>query len=109
MSEPLALNNLFLGTLSGAAVVLTGAFYALFFALGKVQKNSAFALAALGSYVLLVVAVYGLARALQFSGFWMFVAAAMLVGYFLAPRAIWRLCLGTHGERHNRIKEGVTR
>ena len=109
MSEPLALNNLFLGTLSGAAVVLTGAFYALFFALGKVQKNSAFIVAALASYVLLVIAVFALARALQFSGFWMFVAAAMLIGYFLAPRAIWRLCIGTHGEHQNSIKEGVTR
>lgn len=98
MHEPLGLNDLFVGTLAGAAVVLMGAFYALFFALGKLQRSQAFALTAFASYGLLVVAVGALVMALQLSGFWMAVAATMLVGYFLAPRAIWRLCVGTHSD-----------
>ena len=98
MYEPLGLNNLFMGTLAGAAVVLMGAFYALFFALGKLQRSQAFALTAIASYGLLVIAVVALVLALRLSGFWMAVAATMLIGYFLAPRAIWRLCVGTHSD-----------
>ena len=98
MSEPLGLSNLFIGTMSGAAVVLMGAFYALFFALGRLQRSRAFAWSALVSYALLVIAVYALVWALQLNGIWMSVAAAMLIGYFLAPRAIWHLCVGTHGD-----------
>lgn len=108
MSEPLALSNLFLGTLSGAAVVLAGAFYALFFALGKLQRSNAFAITALASYGLLIVAVAALVRALQLNGFWMIVAATMLIGYFLAPRAIWRLCVGTHGDKDSSTDKGAT-
>ena len=109
MYEPLGLSNLFVGTLAGAAVVLMGAFYALFFALGRLQRNNAFALSALASYGLLVVAVVALVLALRLSGFWMVVAATMLIGYFLAPRAIWRLCVGTHSDDDKSTSKGVIR
>lgn len=96
MTEPIGLQALFFGTMSGAAIVLTGAFYALFFALGRLHESRVFAAASIFSYGLLAVAVYVLVRALSLSGFWILVAAVMLIGYFLAPRAIWRLCVGTH-------------
>jgi hypothetical protein len=81
----------------------------LFFALGKLQRSTAFALSAVAAYALLVVSVAALVRALQLNGFWMSVAAAMLIGYFLAPRAIWHLCTGTHGENAESTDEGVIR
>ena len=108
MSDPLGIQNLFLGTMSGAVVVLSGAFYALFFALGRLNRSYSLSLAALVAYVLLVVAVCTLVVALDLNGVWMGVAAAMLIGYFLAPRAIWRLCVGTHGDEEADIKNGAT-
>jgi hypothetical protein len=38
-----------------------------------------------------------LARALNLTGLWQIVTATLLLGYLLAPRAIWRLSVGTHG------------
>lgn len=96
MGEPMGLQDLFFGTMSGAAVVMMGAFYALFFALGRLHDSRALALASLVSYLLLAAAVYVLIDALSLSGFWIVVASVMLLGYFLAPRAIWHLCVGTH-------------
>ena len=97
MEDPIELKNLFYGTMSGAAIVLTGALYALFFALGRVHGSALLGAVSIGSYLLLAAAVWVLAYALQLTGVWIFVAAVMLVGYFLAPRAIWKLCVGTHG------------
>ena len=96
MDDPIELQNLFYGTMSGAAVVLTGALYALFFALGRVHDSVLLTAASLVSYLLLAAAVWVLAYALQLTGVWIMIAAVMLVGYFLAPRAIWKLCVGTH-------------
>lgn len=96
MAEPMGLQDLFFGAMSGAAVVLMGAFYALFFALGRLHGSRALTAASLVSYALLAAAVYVLIRSLGLSGIWIVVTLVMLVGYFLAPRAIWHLCVGTH-------------
>ncbi len=105
MAETMGIENLILGTMAGAVVVLAGAFYALFFALGRLQSSNAFMLASLFSYGLLVAAVWVLAVNLRLSGFWIVVAATMLVGYFLAPRAIWHLCVGTHADNAGTLNE----
>ena len=98
MPETMELRDIFFGTLAGAAIVLMGAFYALFFALGRLNKHRLLNFAANSSFVFLAIAVYVLIDALSLRGFWIFVAAVMLVGYFLAPRAIWKLCVGTHAD-----------
>ncbi len=105
MAETMGIENMILGTMAGAVVVLAGALYALFFALGRLQSSNAFMLASLFSYVLLAAAVYVLAVNLKLSGFWIAVAATMLVGYFLAPRAIWHLCVGTHADDAGSLNE----
>ncbi len=96
MDEPLGLQSIMIGTLSGAAIVLTGAFYALFFALGRLHESRALIVASIVSFALLAVATYAFAMALELRGIWIVVTAVMLTGYFVAPRAIWRLCVGTH-------------
>ncbi len=96
MGEPIALQDLFFGTMSGAAIVLMGAFYALFFALGRLNNSRALMIASTISYVFLVAAAFVLIDALSLKGFWIFVAVTMLIGYFFAPRGIWHLCVGTH-------------
>lgn len=96
MGEPIELQDLFFSTMSGAAIVLMGASYALFFALGRLHQSKSMTIASHFSYALLAAAVYVLVDSLRLSGFWILVAVVMLVGYFLAPRAIWTLCVGTH-------------
>jgi len=96
MGEPMGLQDMFFGTMAGAAIVLMGAFYALFFALGRLHESDMLRAAALASYLLLTVATYVLVDALALGGVWIFVTTVMLVGYFLLPRAIWNLCVGTH-------------
>jgi hypothetical protein len=96
MGEPLGLQDIFFGTMAGAAIVLMGASYALFFALGRLHQSRSMIAASLVSYCLLAAAAYVLVNALALSGVWILVTTVMLVGYFLLPRAIWNLCVGTH-------------
>jgi hypothetical protein len=98
MGEPLGLQEMFFGTMAGGAIVLMGASYALFFALGRLHQSRSMIAASLASYVLLAAATYVLVDALALSGVWMLVIGVMLVGYFLLPRAIWHLCVGTHAD-----------
>ena len=107
MIESIELRGLFLGTLSGALVVLAGAFYALFFALAAIQRKGGFWIAAGLSFTVLTGSVVVLAHSLDFSGVWLLVAAVMLVAYFLAPIGIWKLCQGTHGEPSSALKTGA--
>lgn len=96
MGEPIGLQDLFFGTMAGAMIVLSGALYALFFALTRLHHSRSMNIASVVAYLLLIVSVIVLADALALSGFWILVAAVMLIGYFLLPRAIWHLCVGTH-------------
>jgi len=96
MGEPMGLQDMFFGTMAGAGIVLMGASYALFFALGRLHQSNSMLAASLASYVLLAAATYVLIDALALNGVWILVTTVMLVGYFLLPRAIWRLCVGTH-------------
>lgn len=96
MGEPLGLQDMFFGTMAGAAIVLMGASYALFFALGRLQRSRSMSIASLVSYLLLAAATYVLVDAFALTGVWILVTTVMLVGYFLLPRAIWHLCVGTH-------------
>lgn len=108
MSEPIALQDLFYGTMSGAAVVLFGAFYALFFALGRLNQSRILSIASAISFLLLTAAVYVLVKSLQLTGFWILVTTVMLVGYLLAPRGIWQLCVGTHANNSAETQSRVT-
>ncbi len=81
---------------AAAGVVICGGLYALFLALGRLRQSVALSRAALAAYVALVASAFVLADSLGFSGGWLLVIAVMLVGYLLAPGAIWRLSTATH-------------
>jgi len=51
---------------------------------------------AYAAYAVLAVSVWILTATAHLDGYWRTLAAAMLVGYCLAPRAIFRLCADTH-------------
>jgi hypothetical protein len=96
MVEPVIAQDIMIATMSGALIVLFGAIYALLYAWSKLQKNSTLMVASYLAYILFVAATMSLAKALNLDGFWSLVTAVMIVGYFIAPRGIWYLCVGTH-------------
>ena len=96
MSGAVQAQHIMLATLSGALVVLFGAFYALFFALAKLRHSRQTMLAAYGSYAAFFVSTMVLSETLNLDGFWLWLVATLLVGYLLAPQGIWHLCVGTH-------------
>jgi multisubunit Na+/H+ antiporter MnhB subunit len=105
MIEPVALKDFFLTFFSAAMVIMTGAMYALLFAYARVKNRPRLMPLAYVSYLGLFASVLVLAYAANLfsSGFWSFIVLLMLVGYLLAPHAIWHLCVGTHAHEH----EGV--
>lgn len=102
MIEPVALKNFFLTFFSAAMVVVAGALYALLFAYARVRKQPRLMPLAYAAYLGLVASVLVLAAVANLfgNGFWTFIVVFMLIGYLLAPHAIWHLCVGTHAHEH---------
>jgi hypothetical protein len=96
MIDPVATQHIMAAAIAGALIIMFGAIYALFFALSRLRRRPGLMVIAYGAYLVLVAAVAVLVFTLNMSGFWEVVAAVMLIGYFVAPRLIWRLCAGTH-------------
>lgn len=102
MIEPVALQDFFLSFFSAAMVILCGALYALLFAYARVRQRPRLMPLAYLAYLGLVASVLVLATVANLfaTGFWTLIVALMLVGYLLAPHAIWHLCAGTHAHEH---------
>jgi uncharacterized membrane protein len=102
MIEPVALKDFFMTFFSAAMVILTGALYALLFAYARVKQRPRLMPLAYAAYLALVVSVLVLAVVAHLfaTGFWTVIVALMLIGYLLAPHAIWHLCVGTHAHAH---------
>ena len=90
MIEPVKLADFFTVFFSAASVILFGASYALLFAWSRVRNKPRLMPLAYAAYGGLVVSV----------SFWTFIVLLMLVGYLVAPQAIWHLCVGTHAAEH---------
>lgn len=88
--------EILLSALAAACVVVSGALYALFFALGRLYVSAKLTAVAWICYALLVAFTFVLAGALDLGGAWIWVIAVMLVGYLVLPKAIWHLSVGTH-------------
>ena len=103
MIEPVALKDFFLTFFSAAMVIMTGALYALLFAYARVKNRPRLMPLAYAAYVGLIVSVLVLAFAANLfnSSFWSVIVLLMLIGYLLAPHAIWHLCVGTHAHEHD--------
>jgi multidrug transporter EmrE-like cation transporter len=94
--EPVELQDLMVAVIAGAMVVVFGALYALAFAMGRLNKKRWLIGIAYSIFAGLGVSVFALAQALNLNGYWHVVTATMLIGYLLAPQAIWKLSVGTH-------------
>jgi hypothetical protein len=104
-AESVNRTDILLGTVAGAAIVLSGAVYALFFALYRIRRAPWLDAAAWIAYAVLVVSTVLLAHALALAGMWLGIVAVMLIGYLLAPRAIWRLSTATHAHEPDASRE----
>ncbi|MBU0688168.1 MAG: hypothetical protein KJ850_11530 [Gammaproteobacteria bacterium] len=98
MIEPASLGNFFTIFFTAAMVILLGALYALLFAYSRIRLVPALMPLAYLSYAGLFVSTLVLANAANLLShpLWVAVVVCMLVGYLLAPHAIWHLCVGTH-------------
>jgi uncharacterized membrane protein len=102
MLEPVKLADFFTVFFSAASVILFGATYALLFAWSRIRQRPRLMPLAYMSYIGLTVSVISLALAahLFHNTFWSVIVLLMLLGYLVAPHAIWHLCVGTHAEEH---------
>jgi hypothetical protein len=64
--------------------------------MAKLNKKRSLMGLAYGTFAGFAVSVFALAQALNLNGYWWAVTIAMLLGYLLAPQAIWKLSVGTH-------------
>lgn len=103
MIEPVKMADFFVTFFSAASVIVFGALYALLFAYSRIKDVPRLMPLAYMAYAALFAAVIVLANVANLFGglFWVFVVMLMLVGYLLAPHAIWHLCVGTHAATPN--------
>jgi len=106
MIQPVDLADFFTVFFSAALVILFGALYALLFAYARVKSVPRLMQAAYAAYAGLFVSVLVLGDAanLFHTAFWTFIVMLMLVGYLVAPHAIWHLCVGTHVGEDEAVK-----
>lgn len=106
MIEPVALKDFFITFFSAAMVIMAGGLYALLFAYARIKGRPRLMPLAYTAYLGLFVSVLTLAFAANLfnSGFWTVIVLLMLIGYLLAPHAIWHLCVGTHREETDEVE-----
>ena len=105
MIQPVAIQDFFITFFSSAMIILTGASYALLYAWSKLNTNFCIKIASYLFYIVLMVSVYLLARAANFTGYWLSLSVVMVVGYFFAPIGIWHLSVKTHAKNHHKTLE----
>jgi hypothetical protein len=88
--------DILLSAMAAALIVLSGALYALFFALGRLRASVVLGRAAWVAYGALVISSALLGRVLGLEGAWLSVVGVILIGYLVAPYAIWHLSVATH-------------
>lgn len=94
--EPVEIQRFALAAMSAGAVVFFGACYAACLALHRLRHLAILNRLANLSYAALTASVLALAWLLRLDGFWLALVVLLQVGYFLAPRFIWRLSVATH-------------
>ena len=97
MVDPVDIHRIAGAALLGGAIILFGAGYAIFHALSRLSGSGRLAGVSLLCYATLAACVAGLTVLLNLWGLWLVLVGTMLVGYFVAPRFIWRLSEQVHG------------
>ena len=96
MIDPVELQRIAIAALSAGGIVLFGAAYAICLALGRLKGRAILRPLSYVAYLALVAVTLLFAWAMNLTGAWAILTVVLLVGYFVAPRAIWRLSVATH-------------
>lgn len=104
MIEPIALEDFFISFFISALIILSGACYALLYAWSKINSQIWLRWGAYFAYLILLISVAILTKVAHFSGYWLWLSAVMVIGYFFAPIAIWHLCVQTHHQSNQENK-----
>lgn len=96
MLDVVEAQNIAIAALLAGAIVFFGAVYAIFYAFAMLNHSAPLLRVAYVGYLSLLGATIALAVVLQLTGWWMTVVVCILVGYFVAPRFIWRLSVAVH-------------
>lgn len=91
---------LLLATLACGLIILFGGLSALLLALGRLRRDPTLLRYSRYAYLCLVLSAASLIWSLQLRGIWLGLIAVLMLGYFFAPRAIWRLSVVTHEAAH---------
>ena len=82
----------------GGAIILFGAGYAVLLAVSRLKGSAFLGGTSLVCYGGLAASTAGLTVLLNLWGWWLALVTLLLIGYFIAPRFIWRLSEAIHGE-----------
>lgn len=96
MIQPVDLQDFLATFLAAAGIIVSGAAYALLFAGARLRRRRDLLVWAYAAFAVLAGAVWVLAETAHLDGYWRVLAGLMLIGYFAAPRLIFRLCAATH-------------
>ena len=106
MIETARLGHFLTPFFTSSTVSMRGALYALSFAFSRLKGDARLMPLAYLSYAGLLISTLFLADAANLlkHPFWTVIVVLMLVGYLLAPHAIWHLCVGTHSTEHVEVE-----
>jgi len=107
--EPVALTDFLATFWAGAGVIISGAGYALLYAWARLRRQWNLLYLAGFFFLLLTGCVLVLMQTAHLEGHWQALALLMLVGYLLAPPAIFRLCQVTHVHESTNLDHPPTR
>ncbi|MYA15479.1 MAG: hypothetical protein F4089_07120 [Gammaproteobacteria bacterium] len=105
MIDPVELQRIAVAALSAGGIVLFGAAYAICLALGRLKGLAILRPLSYVAYLALVAVTVLFAWAMNLTGSWAILTVVLLIGYFVAPRAIWRLSVATHETSEGRTTE----
>ncbi len=104
--DPGEIRNLLFAFFFAAMVIAWGVLYAVLITLARRTGRADLRVGAAFSYVMLGATIAALAWAANLTGPWLALVGLMLVGYFLMPRMILRLCEATHAHLAHAEEEG---
>ena len=94
--------------LAAAGVILGGLGYALFYAAARLQNRPSLHRAALLAFALLAACLLVLVKTAHLDGVWQGLALLLLLGYRVAPPAIFHLCHLTHAPHDEEFPVSIT-
>ena len=96
MIDPVEVQQIALAAILSGAIIFFGAAYGIFYALSRLNEKAQFMRYAYAFYGGLALSTVGMANVLNLTGWWLTLVVTLLVGYFIAPRFIWRLSEDVH-------------